>query len=457
MPAVTAEQMLISKHTEQLASLDVKAGKAWDEIKAMKATVDSTFGGDAKTKLNKILTDVATVIDDVSKIRSGYTERMDALEKEQQSMAASKGIAGGVTEVPAVRFIKDYSAKLGVDPAELHTCQAELSNLVNSKFNRNYTGDFRRYLAPDRFVKAVTSLDTSAGDLQVPEFMESILPPGEELITLIDMLPMTNTLRSRVHWRTERLAGRVNNAGIQSLDFTGVGQGTALGKSDFKFDDHNEEMRTFGHVVDVSLQILQDQPQLMGYMGGRMRYMVRWDLEDNVILGTNKVGAVGDQSKQLNSLNTAATAYDLTLVNDLDITRTHRIDVLRTAKLQGDNTYIPTTAFLLNRNDIAAIQVLKDNHGRYLFTNNVNMPNEIRPWGVPTIGTNHTTEGTFFCIPLNMCELCIRKQWENGISYDNNDNFEKLLVTLRIYGRFGFKMYYPASIIKGSFSTAVAA
>ena len=438
----------MKRQTDAINHLNDKMEQVYKDVRAIEAVRGTDTASELKLKVNKMLQDMSDYVDQVSQVKADTTSRMDALE---QSLEATRLANGATPESMSMsqQLVEQYTKAAGIEAKDLDGSEYALRQLVQNKFFTRKEADVRRFLFPQRFTRAVTSLDGSGGPLQVPAYEEMILPPGEESITLLDRLPTTSTNRSQVHWRTEVLASRTNNAGIRSLDFTGTDQGVGLGVSDFVFADHNIEMRTFGHVAEVSMQMLQDQPQLEGYINGRMRYMIRYDLEDEVLLGTNS-------GKSFRSINSAATAFNLNLDDAIGLSQTQRIDVLRLAKLQGDNTYIPTTAFILNRNDVAAIQTLKDTDGRYLFTNNVNQPNEMRPWGVPVIASNHVTQDVFYAIPLNMCELCVRREWESGMSFENNDNFEKLMVTLRIYGRYGFKMYYPASMIKGTFKQATS-
>ncbi len=427
---------------EAIESLNMRVDK---EVKALKGDIGDIVGeggAERKEKLNKMVQDLSDLRDEVVAKEAEYKKRMDTLEETFQAAGSGEG-DDAPHESAGRKFFKAMLKSSGITAEELTQDSDQVSKLALQKWSQRHNTDIRRDLAPKRF-KVLTSQATSAGDLQIPEYETAILAPGEEMVTLLDMLPMSTTMYSRCFWRTEVLASRTNGAGIQSLDFTGAGQGTALGKSDFVFDNHSTDMRTFGHTTDMALQILQDQSQVESYIAGRMMYQARWNLEDQVVYGDGT-------GYNFDSINGGSTVYDASADDDIGVSRTHKIDVLRLAKLQGDNTYIPTTGYYMNRNDAAAIQVLKDNDGRYLFTNNVNMPNEMRPWGVPVIQTNHILKGTFFALPLNQIEVVVRKQWETGMFYENKDNVEKLLVTFRIYGRYGLKLYYPASMIKGSF------
>ena len=463
MPDITPEvKKLLDKNNE----LMMKLGKVEEEIIEVRSRLGDGTSAEDKLKVNKMIDDLAKVTDDLNSYAADGQKRMDNLEQQIAKSAqnpqwsASDQIRPGKTIYENLVKSSPYADQIEQFPLSSESDVIRAVKAYGSSVEHT-DGDFKKFVFANRLAGKVTltSLQTnavgSAGALQVPEYMETILPPPQEMITILDMLPVTSTNRSQVHWRKEKLSARVSGAAIQSMDFTGTGQGSALGESSFQFEDFDEEMRTFGHHTNMAYQILADQPQLEGYISSQMMYMVRVDLEEQIIRGTNKTGNSGDQAFNLNSLNAAGTAFDTSLISKLQVQQADRLDVLRVAKHQADQTYIPGTLYCLNRTDKVAIELLKDGEGRYKFSNNVNTVTELRPWGIPLVESNFFTEDQFFVVPMNFCELCIRKAWESGMSTEHSDNFTKLLITMRIYGRYGFKLYYPASIIKGTFATAV--
>ena len=297
--------------------------------------------------------------------------------------------------------------------------------------------------------KTVTSLSSSGGDLQIPIYEPNIIAPGEQPITLLDILPMTMTESPLVFWVVEVLGSRTNGTTIQSLDFTGTGQGDALGLVDFVFNQLSAETRTFGGRAKIALQMLEDVDQVRGYMENVMRYLVRFDAEDQIVNGDGT-------GTNITGLKVSATAYDATLDNTLGVTNVQELDVLALAILQCALTFHPATAILLHQYEATAIQLLKDAEQRYLFVNNPNQRVQVSPWGIPIVQTTQQAQGDFTVGAFNFAEVMVRKGVTVELATENSDDFDKLLASIRAHGRFGLKLYRPGSLIDGDFATAKA-
>ena len=132
------------------------------------------------------------------------------------------------------------------------------------------------------------------------------------------------------------------------------------------------------------------------------------------------------------------------------------MDVLALALLQAELTFIPPTHILLHQHDYTSIRLLKDNDGKYLFTNSGNTKETMTPWGLPVMQTTQQTSGNFTVLPLNQMKLVMAKDWDLLMASENQDDFIKLLATCMVYGRFGLVVYYPGSVILGDFTSAMA-
>ena len=414
----------------QKQMLDAKDGL---ETK-IKALEEKGLGSaEIKEQVQKMATDNAEAIDKINELTKALNERQDEFEtKFAGKLAGGDGVGdpyAGVMKALQADGLPDVVKSQGAD------LQRRLKGGVD-------LGAFD----VSRVFKTVTSLTASAGDTQVPVYEPNIIAPGQQQITLLDVLPNTRTESPLIYWVVEVLGSRTNNVGIQSLDFTGTDQGTDLGISDFVFDQKSAETRTFGHTAKVAVQILQDVGQLRGYMENQMRYMVRFDLEDQILNGDG-------QGKAISGLKDQATAYDVT--QDAGTANLQMLDVLAHALNQARLTFFPPTATILNPSDALAITLLKDGEQRYLFVPNPNDGQTIRPWGVPVVSTTQQAQDEFTVGALNQVEVVTRKDVEVMLATENEDDFDKLLATMRAYGRFGLKVYRPGAIIDGDFSVAI--
>lgn len=448
---------LVQKMLDTQDGLEARLKK----IEAGLGDADGKSASEIKEEIQKVATANAEAIDEIKALTEKVrTEEVEALKAELAEMherfdaLETRGRGGlpagdGMPVDFAEPFIKAISDVDGVDlpavirddprsPQARHALQQRPSLALKNAAAWLY-----------RPMKAVTSLSASAGDAQIPDYEPELIRPGEQPITLLDVLPRAMTDAALIYWVVEVLGSRTNNADIQSLDFAGTGQGTALGESDFVFDQKSAEVRTYGHTAKIALQILEDVGQLRGYLENIMRYMVRFDLEDQIINGDNT-------GKNFNGLKNQATAYDATLDNDLGVQVVQNLDVIRLAIHQCALTWFPATATLLHPAEATSLELLKDGENRYLFVMNPNAAQVIRPWGVPVVSTTSQAQGDFTTGAMNQVEVVIRKAIEIMVSTENEDDFDKLLATMRAYGRGGLKVYQPGSIIDGDFATAKA-
>jgi hypothetical protein len=298
-------------------------------------------------------------------------------------------------------------------------------------------------------LKAVTSLAASAGDAIVGRYDRDIVVPGQQAITLLDILPVSFTDESIVYWVEEVLASRTNNAAALTLDKQGTAQTTAYGESDFVFNELSAEVRSIGHFATVSQRTLADVKQLRAYIEGQMRYMTRYKLEQQILDGS---GA----GVQITGIKAAATAYDATLDNTIGVTALQNLDVIRLAALQVALTHFPASAVILHPNEVAGMELLKDGNDGYLLVNPAGT-GALRPWGLPVVGTTQQTAGEFTIGAFNMAvEVVMRQEVELLISTEHSDNFTKRLATILSDVRAALKTYRATSLVDGVFATAKA-
>ncbi len=433
-PAMTAELKDAIEESMKLTKqmLDPETGL---EAKIKKGLESELGVAELKEQVQKTASDNAEAIkkinEETAKIAKELEERQDEFETK-----FGKSAPGGGGD-PYASVMKTLEAE-GL-PDDIKAKGSSLRNLLKAGIS---LGGFD----VKAIYKAVTSLAASGGDTQIPIYEPTIIAPGQQPITLLDVLPRSSTQSSLIYWVREVLGSRTNNTGIQSLDFTGTDQGTALGESDFVFNQESAETRTFGHTAKIAIQLLEDVGQLRGYLDNQMRYMVRFDLEDQILNGDGT-------GKNISGIKNQATAYDVT--QDAGTANLQKLDVLKWAVTQTALTFFPATGMVLHPNDATDIVLLKDGDQRYLFVSNPNDGQMIRPWGVPVVSTTQQTEDEFTVGAMNQVEVVTRKDVEVMVSTENEDDFDKLLATMRAYGRFGLKVYQPGSLIDGDFSVAI--
>jgi HK97 family phage major capsid protein len=139
---------------------------------------------------------------------------------------------------------------------------------------------------------------------------------------------------------------------------------------------------------------------------------------------------------------------------ELDATKETDIDKLRLAMLQVELAYAQTTGIVLNPISWANIELLKDTQNRYLFANPQNTTTG-RLWGRDVVSTQAMTVGRFLVGDFAMHAQVFDRQDANvAISFENKDNFERNMATIRVEERLALAIYRPEAFVKGTLESA---
>jgi HK97 family phage major capsid protein len=292
-------------------------------------------------------------------------------------------------------------------------------------------------------VKAIISALTtdangSAGDLIVPDRRPEIITPPLRTLTMRDLITPGQTSSNAIQYVKE--TGFTNNAATVSET-----SGATKPQSEIKFDLMTAAVTTIAHWVLATRQILDDVPQLMSYIDGRLRYGLAY-VEDNQILNGSGTGT------DLNGIYTQATAYSAPTT----IADPTKIDIIRLAMLQAFLAEIPPTGIVLHPTDWATIELVKDTTGRHIIGN----PQDgtaPRLWRLPVVETPAMTVDKYLVGAFRLgAQLFDREEANVEISTEDSDNFRKNLVTIRAEERAALAVYRPEAFIKGDFSDDIA-
>lgn len=279
---------------------------------------------------------------------------------------------------------------------------------------------------------SISSLPASGGDLVVPDRQTQIITPAERRFTIRDLVLPGRTTSNTIQFVQE--TGFTNNADT-------VSEGTLKPESDITFEMVDKSVRTIAHWVKASKQILDDVPQLLSYVSGRLRYGLKYKEEVQLLLGT---GAGQD----LDGLKTNATDYDTSRTKSGDT----KIDVLRHAITQVRVAEYQANAIVVNPNDWDEIETEKDANGRYIWAN-VNLGGAQQMWRLPVIDTNAMPEGEFMVGAFSpAAQIFDREDASVVVSNEDQDNFVKNMVTILVEERLVQCIYRPESFVGGDYS-----
>ena len=271
--------------------------------------------------------------------------------------------------------------------------------------------------------------------------------PGQQVLST----PLSPLLR-RLTIRDLLMPGRTNKAVIfypRETGFTNaaapVSEGSLKPKSEITIEIVTEVVRTIAHLMDISLQMLDDVDYIRSYVEGRMLYGLKL-VEENQLLNGSGTG------QNLEGLYTAATQY--VQPAGAEVQAEQDLDKLRLALLQVELANAFATGIVLHPTNWANIELLKDNDLRYLISNPQNTTTG-RIWGRDVVSTQAMTLGRFLVGDFAAHAQILDRQDANvAISFENKDNFERNMATIRLEERLALAIYRPEAFVKGTLESA---
>lgn len=344
------------------------------------------------------------------------------LELEQKLSAKKDG--GADTDSLAAVMAKHWDA-------------AAQDFMDNRSFSKSVRLDISR--------KALTNTGVTGAALSYPGYMAMPTPlsPLLRRLTVRDLLAQGRIRKSVLFYMRE--TGYTNNAAP-------VSEGSLKPKSDLTFELITEPVRTIAHLFDISLQMLDDVDFIESYIETRGRYGLKLVEEAQLLTGSGT-------GQNLEGIYTAATAYSApsgATINGQPAggANENDIDKLRLAMLQVELANAFTTGIVLHPTDWASIELLKNTQNNYLFVNPQNTT-DARLWGRPVVSTQAMTQGKFLVGDFAAHAQIFDRQDANlAISYENKDNFERNMATLRIEERLALAIYRPEAFVKGTLESA---
>lgn len=283
-------------------------------------------------------------------------------------------------------------------------------------------------------VKAITSAANSAGDGVAPDRLAGVQTLAQRRLTVRDLISPGRTASNLVQFLQE--TGFTNNAAA-------TGENTRKPESSIAYDLKQAAVVKIPHFIKASTEILADFPQLQSLIDVKLRYGLKLVEEAQLLKGSG----VGNN---LNGIYTQATAYSAPIA----LSGATRIDVLRLALLQAELAEYPSTGIVLHPTDWAAIELLKDDTGAYIFANPQSLAQPAL-WGRPVVATQAMTLDTFLVGAFQLgAQVFDREQDQVTIATENEDDFVNNLVTILAEERLALAVYRPEAFIKGDITPA---
>lgn len=288
-------------------------------------------------------------------------------------------------------------------------------------------------------VKAITSATGAAagnvGQAIAPDRRTEILRVPDRRFTIEDLIAPGTTNAPVIVYPKE--TGYVNNAAP-------VAEGTRKPESSLTIQTVTERVKKIATYMKASTEILADLPGLQSFIDYRLRYMLRFRKEAQILNGSGS-------GENLLGIYTQATAY----VAPAGVTApTTPIDKLRIALLQAELAEFPSDGLVLNPIDWGNIEMIKDGNGQYLIGN---PQGTIAPtlWGRPVVATQAMTVGQFLAGAFQLgAQFFQREDAAVSIATENEDDFVNNMVTILIEERGALAVYRPEAFVKGALALA---
>jgi len=264
-------------------------------------------------------------------------------------------------------------------------------NLVESEAFKNFNPNGRSGFSVNINAAAITSDDSSAGDLVEPTRVPGIITPAQRRLTVRDLIRFNRTSSNAIEYVRE--TGFTNSAAPVSEN-----PANPKPQSGLTFDALQAPVATIAHHIVASKQILADASMLQAYADGRLRYGLKLKEELQLLKGSGS-------GLNINGIHTQATAYSnpgVTVANE------SKIDRLRLAMLQVALAEYSADGIVINPIDWADIELTKDSQQRYIFAN----PQQIAGptlWGLPVVPTQSMDAGDFLTGSFSMGRLGPRR------------------------------------------------
>lgn len=390
-------------------------------------------------KIGELGTSLASIKEQVGNLATDFTSKLAA--NGQVSAELKEKTDKALSELGDVTTrLSDMEKRAARERDNGDAEEKSLGDLVvEAAKGKEFTSSTRASLRVTTDRAAITTANTtvgtgrSAGTSLVPgQRVAGIIAPPDRRMTIRDLLMPGQTNSNSIEYVKE--TGFTNNAAM-------VAETTAKPYSDLTFDMTSTAVRTLAHLFKASRQIMDDAPALRSYIDGRARYGLQFKEEAQLLKGDGT-------GQNLLGLQPQATAFNPAFVPQ-DSTP---IDRLRLAVLQVVLAEYPATGFVLNPVDWAAIELTKDNEGRYIIAN---PQGSISPtiWGLPVVATQAQTLGTFLTGAFNMAaQIFDRMEIEVLLSSENADDFEKNMISIRAEERLALAVYRPEAFVTGAVS-----
>ncbi|MBO9377682.1 phage major capsid protein [Sphingomonas histidinilytica] len=401
---------------------------------------------DTATLLKEVSAELVRVSDDFTKkAETAMTEVKKAGKLADETKAAVDEMATKQTEL--VGIVDALKVQLGeVEQRSVRRPGRESGNSIKTigaqmvadgeklkAFAASLQGGQRLNISISDVQNALISSDIGEGIVE-PQRLPGIDVMPKHRLFIRDLIAPGRTGSPAIFWVQQ--TGFVNNAAV-------VAENTKKPESTISFDSKITAVATIAHLFKASKQILDDFAQLQSTVDAEMRYGLKFAEEQEILFGDGT-------GVHLEGIVPQAQAFDPAFTVEFQTP----IDDLRLAMLQSQLARLPADGFVLHFIDWAKIELTKNQVGDYVLANPLRLAGPTL-WGLPIVATDVPEfESEFLTGPFKTgAQLFDREDANVVISTENNDDFEKNMVTIRCEERAALAVKRPEGFVTGTFSS----
>lgn len=283
----------------------------------------------------------------------------------------------------------------------------------------------------DRFAIQNATLSQSGSGMSTIEQRPEIILRGVQRILVMDLLGMSHTNSTNVRY-------------IREVSFTNaattVAEGATKPEASLSLEQFDAPIRKVAVFTKITDEMLQDFPQLSGYVNMRLPLQVMTAEEEQILTGdgsgSNLTGILQTEGLQTTAVG-AGTATDA-LYHALTLIRVN-------AKFEPDG-------FVIHPSDWETLRLTKDANSQYFgggpFTGayGQKIENVESLWGKPVAITTAIPQGTALAGAFRIGAEVIRRMGLI-IDFTNSDgtDFVKNVTTIRAETRLGLSVFHTAA------------
>jgi HK97 family phage major capsid protein len=293
---------------------------------------------------------------------------------------------------------------------------------------------------PSHFFHAKTVQNVPGVNLSVPYRAPRLVAAPEQRLTIRSQLTAVPVSSASVEVLKEQTYTDATDIQGDDSSPENFGEGSLLPKSDANFTVTTVPIPTIGAHIKASEQALGDQSLLQRHINNRLIYHANLH-EEAVFLTGAGTGLTPS------GINDGATAF---VGGSTNLTRLDALEKM--ANQLAVANYSPQF-FVLHPNDWSTIRRSKDSEGRYILGDPAAQTAPMA-WGLPVIVTSSQTEGNAtVCDGQRLGYIADRQEADVMVGYANDD-FTRLLVTIRVVKRSLLVIELAAAAVYGALDYA---